>query len=110
PSAAARSRRMITRTWDVSLDLLDRRGLTDARELLYLMSYLADAPLPYHVFLHPPTLAGCRLFPGVTTERVRGLLRALGYLGLVTLPPHGEPGHDSGDLPLLHVHPLVREV
>lgn len=105
---AERSRRTITRTWEMSLDLLDRRGSEGARHLLYLLSVLADAPVPYHVLLHPPTLAGHPLFPGSTTEALRGLLGALAYLGLVDLP--STSAADADVLPLLRIHPLVREV
>ena len=47
----------ISRTWNLSLDLLDRRGMPQARNLLYLLSTFADAAIPYKLLLQPERLA-----------------------------------------------------
>ncbi|MER5930970.1 tetratricopeptide repeat protein [Streptomyces sp. NPDC002054] len=96
-------------TWELSLDLLDRRGLPRARGLLGLLSVFADAPVPYVLLLHPPTLAaedGFTGFTGFTGLDGPGLwshLRATADFGLLDLPaPEGDAPH------LLYLHPLVR--
>ena len=66
-------RRPISRTWDLSLNLLDDRGLPLARTLLRLLCVLADAPLPYQLLLDADVMACSPLFPAVTIDLIRGL-------------------------------------
>jgi hypothetical protein len=81
------SHKVISRAWELSLDLLDRRGMPEARSVLRLLSFLADAPIPYALVLHPDTLAAAssELFADMEAARLWQLLRALGHLGLVDL-------------------------
>jgi tetratricopeptide repeat protein len=81
----------VSRTLEISLDLLDRRGLSEARSLLWLLAAFADAPIP-------TGLLGSPLNPRDTQE----LLRSLATLGLITVE-HSEP-----DAASLRVHPLIR--
>jgi tetratricopeptide (TPR) repeat protein len=100
------AREVIGRTWELSLELLERRGLGEARVLLRLLAVLADAPVPYALLLDPGTLAGSGLLPGIGGERVWQVLRALAGFGMIDLPG---PEQDSGEVPVLRLHPLVRD-
>ncbi|MEU8815511.1 tetratricopeptide repeat protein [Actinoplanes sp. NPDC048796] len=91
---------LIGRTWELSLDLLDRRGLIQARPLLRLLSQFAEAPIPYRQLLRPEALAAFEQFAGLDARRLWELLRALAHVGLIDLT---EPA-------TLRLHPLVRRV
>jgi hypothetical protein len=83
PTSAAdadQSRQVITRAWELSLDLLDRRGMPQARPLLELLCQLAEAPIPYQLVLHPETIGASELFVGVDAIQLWKLLRALAHL------------------------------
>ncbi|WP_433310117.1 tetratricopeptide repeat protein [Micromonospora sp. CA-269861] len=81
----------VSRTLEMSLDLLDNRGLSEARSLLWLLATFADAPIS-------TGLLGSPLNPRDTQE----ILRALATLGLITVE-HGE-----SDAASLRLHPLIR--
>ncbi|KAB1162073.1 tetratricopeptide repeat protein [Micromonospora sp. AMSO12t] len=100
----AQARRTIDRTWELSLDLLDRRGLPQARTLLRLLATFADAPIPTHL-LDPATLAATALLPDLTGEHLATLLQALTGVGLVTL----EQTQRSTPVTLARLHPLIRD-
>lgn len=101
----AQARRLIDRTWELSLDLLAERGLPRARTLLRLLSLLADAPVPYRL-IDAAVLAGSPLFQGIEASELRGLLRALAGMGLIDADPTDSPEA----VPALRIHPLIRDV
>ncbi|MFJ4368876.1 tetratricopeptide repeat protein [Streptomyces chartreusis] len=96
---------VIDQTWAMSLKLLEQRGLPLARPLLRLIATFADAPLPYTLLLTPETLADAGELAQLDRRGVWSLLTALAGLGLVDL----EPVTGSDALPVLRVHPLVRD-
>ncbi|MGW1533092.1 tetratricopeptide repeat protein [Streptomyces aureus] len=96
---------VIDQTWAMSLKLLEQRGLPLARPLLRLIATFADAPLPYTLLLTPRTLAGAGELARLDGPGVWSLLTALAGLGLVDL----QPATGSDVLPVLRVHPLVRD-
>ncbi|MEU7907484.1 tetratricopeptide repeat protein [Actinoplanes sp. NPDC049118] len=98
----AQARRTIDRTWELSLDLLDSRGLPRARTLLRLLATFADAPIPTNVLDHA-VLAASPLLPGLTPEDLAGLLQALTGVGLLTLD------HAPMGMILVRLHPLIRD-
>ncbi len=101
---------VIGRAWEMSLDLLERRRLGDARPLLRLISYLADAPVPYMHILQPDILAQTSLFPDLEGAILWRLLQALANLGLIELTtPERKIGNSIEKPPLLRVHSLVRD-
>ncbi|WP_221329480.1 tetratricopeptide repeat protein [Actinoplanes sp. L3-i22] len=100
----AQARRTIDRTWELSLDLLDTRGLPQARTLLRLLATFADAPIPTHL-LDPATLAATALLPDLTGEHLATLLQALTGVGLITL----EQTRRSTPVTLARLHPLIRD-
>jgi hypothetical protein len=102
----AEARDVIDQTWELSLDLLDNRGLSQARELLRLLSMLAAAPIPYEFLLNPAVLADSPLFAEIEVMQLRHLLRALADIGLVDINSAG-PDHD---LHSLQLHPVLRDV
>lgn len=100
-------RRMIARTFELSLDLLTERGARYARPLLRLLSCLADAPIPYVGVLDPAHLARSPKFAGVDHESLARQLQGLAELGLVDLCG---PDDASGDTLAwtATLHPVVR--
>ena len=99
---------LIGSTWDLSLDLLDARQLPAARLLLRLMATFADAPLPYELLLHVPTMAASPLFPAVTGARLWRALQALDGFGLIDLDDGTGAAADNA-APVVRLHPLVRD-
>jgi tetratricopeptide (TPR) repeat protein len=97
----------IDHAWDMLLEVLDRRQPPYARRLLWLLSILADAPIPYQLLLAPAELARSPLFPNLDGPQLWDLLLALADLGLVDLQ-HPVPG-DGDRLPQLRMHQLVRD-
>ncbi|WP_432837776.1 FxSxx-COOH system tetratricopeptide repeat protein [Dactylosporangium sp. CA-092794] len=108
-TAADAHRQIIGRAWELSLDLLAERGLPQARPLLRVLSYFADAPVPYALLLDPAALARASMFEGLSASSLWGLLRSLAALSLVELSARRD-GDDRPDpmLAAARVHPLVR--
>ncbi|MFE9435822.1 tetratricopeptide repeat protein [Streptomyces sp. NPDC006640] len=96
---------VIEQTWTMSLKLLEQQGMSLARPLLRLIATFADAPLPYTLLLTPKTLADAGELAQLDGPGVWTLLTALAGLGLVDF----EPATGSSALPVLRVHPLVRD-
>lgn len=96
----------IAQTWRFSLNLLRRQGQPLAQALLDLLATFADAPLPYTLLLHPPSLAATGTLPGLDGPALWELLQALSGVGLIRLLAAPEP--ESG-LPLARLHPLIRD-
>jgi tetratricopeptide (TPR) repeat protein len=103
-----RVRGLIGQTWELSLDLLDRRGMPECRPLLRLLACLQHAPIAYGL-LRPDILARSPFFQGVDQRRLWELVQALIGLGLADL--QGDPAaRDPAMADSLVLHPLVRFV
>jgi len=100
------ARDLISRTWEISLDMLIAQGMGHVRPLLRLLSCFADAPIPYELLLRPRTMASALLFTGLTGPRLWDSLQALEAFGFIDLMPaeHGELA-----VSVLQLHPLVRD-
>ncbi|MEV7193764.1 hypothetical protein AB0N81_18450 [Streptomyces sp. NPDC093510] len=99
-----RYRRLISGTWEISLDLLAEQGLPEARLLMRLISCFAHAPLPAFL-LDLDVLEQSGLFQGpARAESCETALEGLVDLGLLTVE---EAARES--LPCLTAHPLVLE-
>lgn len=85
PDERRRRREDITLTWEMSLDLLSRRGVPEARPLLRLLACFGEAPIPLRELLDPATLARSPLFPGLTPQRLWQVLQELHGVRLVDL-------------------------
>jgi tetratricopeptide (TPR) repeat protein len=95
-------------TWELSLDLLERRGIDTARTLMRLLSCLGKAPVPFLCLLRPDRLASSELLAGLTVDRLSAALFALGDLGLIEF--HTVPDAlDEMTARTLLIHPLVRD-
>jgi hypothetical protein len=103
---AANARNAIDSTWELSLDMLDRRGLPQARSVLRVRSVMADSPVPNRLLLNATLMSQSPLFPGLDPRFLATLLNALAGLGLVELDSEGK----SAPAETLRVHPLVRDV
>lgn len=82
PAGEGRSRRLVSQTWEMSLDLLAQQGLPEARTLLRLLSCFGRAPFPVKV-LHMAVESG-DLFPEAA-EQCEAALEALVDLSLLTV-------------------------
>ncbi|MGW3682523.1 tetratricopeptide repeat protein [Streptomyces prasinus] len=74
-----RSRRLVGRTWQLSLDTLAQGGLPEATTLLRLLSFWAADPVPLSLLM-PAARGGIalgHLDPPLAAERVEPALRAL---------------------------------
>ncbi|WP_446211019.1 FxSxx-COOH system tetratricopeptide repeat protein [Micromonospora sp. IBSANI012] len=107
-SAQEAGNAVITHTWELSLALLQRRGIAEARPLLRLLSCFELAPIPYGLLLHVPTMAASPLFPGLSAARLWQALTALAGLSLVTLAQDTTTtAEEVADAVALH--PVVRD-
>ncbi|MEU5880613.1 tetratricopeptide repeat protein [Spirillospora sp. NPDC047279] len=101
------ARQMVGRTWELSLELLERRGIAESRPLLRLLACMADAAIPYELLLRPAMLEEARILPrAVSGRRLWTALQALAGTGLLDLPTTTAT---SGRTAVLRLHPLVRD-
>jgi NB-ARC domain-containing protein len=107
PLTDSQARAVIARTWELSLTLLERRGLAPTRTLLRVLSVLADAPIPYEVLLDPAEMARSPLLPGTDAAQLRAWLDGLITLNLLELIT-GTTEADTATVPL-RLHPLIRD-
>ncbi|MER6027577.1 hypothetical protein [Streptomyces sp. NPDC001851] len=104
-----RLRRLVGRTWEMSLDLLAAQGLPEARDLMRLLSCFGRAPFPVMV-LQRAVQTRQELFPS-GAERVELALEALGDVSLLTVEDVtlAADQEDRWVMPCLTAHPLVLE-
>ncbi len=110
PDSDAQARRIVEHTWELSLCLLEREGLPEARTVLRLLAAFAPAAFPHQLVLDPARLASTPLLPGIDAHRLRKSLRrleALGLLDLGAVPPDQPRG--SGTPASLRLHLLIRD-
>ncbi|MFE4700381.1 tetratricopeptide repeat protein [Streptomyces sp. NPDC056738] len=104
------SRSTVRRTWEVSLDQLDREGIPLARPLLRQLALFAQAPVPLAIIT--PELLTTALRQPVGQAAVDQALAGLERYGLLGVP--AEQRHPSGAGPYagrsVTLHPLVREI
>jgi transcriptional regulator with XRE-family HTH domain/tetratricopeptide (TPR) repeat protein len=93
----------LSQTWDLSLNLLARRGLDNAGALLRLLSCLGPAPVPYELLLRAAVLSSSELFTAMSPAQLWRTLRGLADVGLVELPAGSE------QVRVLTLHPVVRQ-
>jgi hypothetical protein len=105
PVTAEAARGLVGRTWELTLDLLDARGMPEARAVLRLLACFADTPVPYELLLHPGSLAVTGPLAGVSGARVWQALTALDDHGLIDLAASPGPGGTA----VARLHPLVRD-
>lgn len=104
--AATRIRERIGHTWELSLDLLDLRGMRWARPTLRLLSCFGPAPVSFGRLLQPAVLSSSALFCGITAKQLWSGLRGLADFGLVDLQ---QERADAAVVSTLVIHPLVRD-
>ncbi|MES9602144.1 tetratricopeptide repeat protein [Actinomadura sp. NPDC000929] len=103
------ARRLVTQTWEMSLDLLHRRGIKKARQVLRLLSSFADAPIPYRALLHAQRLSESTIFSNVSGREIWEALQALNALGLID-SDESWTSETKNAVGTLRVHPLVRGI
>ncbi|MFD0394184.1 hypothetical protein ACFQ3Z_24960 [Streptomyces nogalater] len=94
------------RTWEMSLDLLEMRGIVAARPLFRLISFFAPEPLPV-VLLRRSGLAITNDFKDLSSSGLEAAVR--GLLGCGLLHRRRFEGLGSTAETLI-IHPLVREI
>lgn len=103
-------RRLITSTWQISLDALSEQGVPESTTLLRLLSCFASAPLPVGV-LAPAGIDGTGLphaVPPLTGVRANLALERLVSQSLVSIL--GAPaGPGRADVRSVQAHPLLLE-
>ncbi|MEU7582003.1 tetratricopeptide repeat protein [Streptomyces sp. NPDC041068] len=103
-------RRLITGTWQISLDAAADQGVPEALTLLRLLSFFAAAPLPVGV-LAPARLDSTRLThadPPLTGERANLALEQLKAHSLVSLID-ASAGAEHAAVRSVQAHPLLLE-
>lgn len=103
---AERARRALLSTWELSLDLLHRQGMEQARPLLRLLSALDPAPIPCEDILDADLLARSELFPGLAEKGLDESLDALARLKLIDIDPDYGARQDGQSW--ITIHPMVR--
>lgn len=98
----ADDRAIVTRTWEVSLDMLAASGRQAARPLLRILSCLAPGVLIPVLLLDPGALAGALCGAADGAEEAADALAALKSVGLIT-------ASSISDRPGVTIHPLVAE-
>lgn len=106
-----RLRRLVSHTWEMSLDLLAEQGITEARLLMRLLSCFGRAPFPVEV-LRQALDKDSSLFSG-SAERCEAALEALVDVSLLSVEEvkilvDSETSTHTV-LPCLTAHPLVLE-
>ncbi|WP_327024359.1 alpha/beta fold hydrolase [Micromonospora sp. NBC_01739] len=92
--------------FDISLDLLARRGLTQAGNLLRVLACLNVAPVPYHRVLDQQALMRSPLFSEFTGRQRLTVLEGLADLSLIELY-EVESVRDEDFRHVMSLHPLV---
>ncbi|MGW1000189.1 tetratricopeptide repeat protein [Streptomyces sp. NPDC002520] len=103
-------RRLITSTWQVSLDALSEQGVPESTTLLRLLSCFASAPLPVGV-LAPAGIDGTGLpdaCPPLTGDRANLALERLVSHSLVSILD-APAGSGRADVRSVQAHPLLLE-
>ncbi|MGW0712233.1 tetratricopeptide repeat protein [Streptomyces sp. NPDC002643] len=103
-------RRLITGTWQISLDALTQQGVPEATTLLRLLSCFAAAPLPVGVLV-PAGLDSTGLRhadPPLTGERANLALDRLKTHSLVSLI-EADAGTERAGVRSVQAHPLLLE-
>ncbi|MFG2370559.1 tetratricopeptide repeat protein [Streptomyces sp. NPDC048504] len=103
-------RRLITGTWQISLDALTEQGVPEATTLLRLLSCFAAAPLPVGV-LAPTGLDGTGLahaVPPLTGERANLALERLTTHSLVSVLD-ASAGAERAAVRSVQAHPILLE-
>ncbi|MFF7754315.1 tetratricopeptide repeat protein [Streptomyces sp. NPDC007971] len=94
---------IVRSTLMLSLERLDSSGIPEAKPLLSLLAAFADAPLPYVLVLAPEELEQISGLEHIDGTRLWRALKLLAELNLIEL------NTQSTAVPLLHLHPLVRD-
>lgn len=99
---------VIRRVFDISLDLLAGRGLTQAGNLLRVLACLNVAPVPYHVVLNQEALVRSPLFTELTGQQRLTVLEGLADLALIEPYEMTDIRAENRDFRhVLTLHPLV---
>jgi pimeloyl-ACP methyl ester carboxylesterase/tetratricopeptide (TPR) repeat protein len=91
---------------DISLELLSRRGLSQAAPLLKVFACMGIEPIPYQLLLNSDAVAESGMLTGLTEGRWHGVLTGLADLGLIDTTELAE-SPERGLAHVLTLHPVV---
>ncbi|MFC8435427.1 NB-ARC domain-containing protein [Streptomyces sp. NPDC057253] len=101
-------RQLISRTWEISLDLLEAQGFPEARTFMRMLSCFSVEPIPVDI-LDIDALIQHGAFPlGLTVDRLELVIQALNTLSLLEISEATYGSPDSQ--PHITVHKLVLEI
>jgi tetratricopeptide (TPR) repeat protein len=104
------SRLLIDGIWQLTVQLLESRKLPLAGPFMRLLAQFANAPLPYRLILKRGILTSSPIFAELDHDQVRALLQHTAQLGLIDRTSAASTQElTDGDLPVLRVHPLMRD-
>ncbi|MCT2279120.1 tetratricopeptide repeat protein [Micromonospora chalcea] len=105
------ARELVGCTWELSLSALEKRGITQARPLIQMLSHFADSPIPVDL-LELQVLDHFGVFEGPTKRSLRASVEALSDLGLIDIriPQHSRSNEKEAQVASIAIHPLVRDV
>lgn len=106
-SAEQLHRHLISRTWEISLDLLETQGFPEARTFMRLLSCFGAYPIPVDI-LDSEGLKRHNAFPqDFSIDRLELIIEALQTLSLLDIIEVSDGGHETQ--PAITVHNLVLE-
>lgn len=110
-NTALSDRERLSRTWELSLDLLAHQGIPIARVLLRLLACFPSIPVPLSI-LDTSEPAVAQLFPDSDPASLAAAVQALRRVGLVEVaePRDSFGPAPAGIVPAVVLHPVIREM
>ncbi len=95
--------------WQMAVRLLEKRGLSLAGRFMRLLAQFAAAPLPYRGILRQRALFDSPVFASLDRDQAGSLLHESANLGLLTLTAAAALDPADAAVPVLRLHPLMRD-
>ncbi|MEV6871413.1 tetratricopeptide repeat protein, partial [Amycolatopsis sp. NPDC051128] len=100
---------VVDEVWRMAIRLLEKRGLSLAGPFMRLLAHFAPAPLPYRNILRQHALFDSPVFAGLDREQAGSLLHESADLGLFSLTAAAALTPADAAMPVLQLHPLMRD-
>ncbi|MFD7655242.1 tetratricopeptide repeat protein [Actinosynnema sp. NPDC059797] len=100
---------VVDEIWRMAVRLLEKRGLSLAGRFMRLLARFADAPLPYRDLLRQRALFDSPVFADLDREQAGALLHESANLSLLTLTTAAALDPTDPHVPVLRLHPLMRD-
>ncbi|MET7881350.1 tetratricopeptide repeat protein [Micromonospora profundi] len=104
------ARELVGCTWELSLSALEKRGISQARSLLQMLSHFGDSPVPIEL-LKLQVLDHFEVFKDATSTQLRTTVEALADHGLIDIRTSQQSvAGSAAPSASIALHPLVRDV